>query len=1317
MADNLRKYTTQEVLNKVYTDSSGNSIGLNAATSKETLNAVLTSGSDSLNVALSGGTISGDVTISGDLTVSGGGTMTYSETVTDNVSGNYAMFIENQHSNGLGLAVRAGASGDINILSLQNATQATMFAVKTNGNVSATGSMTITQTASNSAALTIDHNSSQTTNVTNRSMHIDFDKTSNTGSGHTVNMSGLQIDMNNDSATDVGTTNLTGLDVNMTMGTSGTQKAVGLDISVLGADNNYPTIFTDATNIAHGMTDLAPTSSYAYFLERHSTQGGLTMIGATDADSTALTVGGIIGVTDPGDTVPAIILQSGKKSGTTGQALAAAETVLRVDNWDSTGLFTILGNASVGIGNAGISGIGLNVTGKIRVSDKIEVNSNNFLIQTATVTAIDGASDTLNMNFSNAASTGDSHRGFLFSAAKTACHIDGQGNLVFKSTADSGADVGNGASLYLQKDDGQPMANNDVLGEIIFQGSEDTSNNLISGARIFAHNSRGSAWDASNNHCDLVFATTTGDGSTGSNLAERMRITDDGDVHFGADNYDPLIQDGSGASAGNVGYSFKGDTDTGMTSGAESNIIHFVTGANARMILDNNCRISLSNNDQGESNNTVFGKSAFNVSGNNGSDYNTVVGELAMGTNAVSGSTYNVALGYKALTEAIDCDFNIAIGANSMLVADSGESNNISIGTNAMNGIDNSGSDYNVVIGDSALLGGTGIVQKNIAIGANAMGTGVGDNAQTGTVAIGHDSLQDLTDGSGNTMVGYQSGRLMTTAGSNTVLGYQAMASNLTGTYNVAIGKESMIAAAHGESNNIAIGAGSLGNAKENVAAGAGHAHTLDDNIGIGRNALLGGNLGTADSILTHQGNIAIGSYALDATAGNPHLGTIAIGYQSLTSHTSIDGSEPNTAIGYQSAFNTTTGGANTVLGYHAFRQSTQDSCNTAIGKEALYAMNGSGTVNAYNTALGYRAGDGISTGIENTGLGAHTAFDIDANNQTAVGYQATCSMANQIMLGNSDVTTCYIGGGATTNYSTDTEGAYIYAQASYLKKRIAYNHGGSTALLTLHGSFNDSPSGNTSMGIDFTQSAEDTNYGAVMSRITCASRSGLLGSGGAGYGTELEFYNINNGSLVKQMSIQGGDNRRHVIIRSDNNGSGGGPGLYVYNDGDDVNRTGIEIHAGKDTLGTNADAVWLDFQSGDGDDIATIQYVHSGVTAGIVAASDERLKENIKDTSIKGVETIDSLKLREFNWKSEVNRGSDKIKVGLIAQEVEKIDDISDMVIQGGKFGEKRDSDDVITQEAILDDVKSIEWTSSIPYLIKAVQELSARVKELESK
>ena len=87
MADNLRKYTTQEVLNKVYTDSSGDTIGLQAQTSKETLNAVLNTSTNSLNVSLSGSnTISGDVTITGDLTVQGGGSLAFDEIIQGTLS-------------------------------------------------------------------------------------------------------------------------------------------------------------------------------------------------------------------------------------------------------------------------------------------------------------------------------------------------------------------------------------------------------------------------------------------------------------------------------------------------------------------------------------------------------------------------------------------------------------------------------------------------------------------------------------------------------------------------------------------------------------------------------------------------------------------------------------------------------------------------------------------------------------------------------------------------------------------------------------------------------------------------------------------------------------------------------------------------------------------------------------------------------------------------------------------------------------------------------------------------------------------------------
>ena len=105
MATNLRKYTTQEVLNKVYEDASGNTIGINAATAKETLNAALDEANSRLNVSLAGGTISGDVTITGDLTVSGGGsTFAYNEVVTGD------MFINRDASgvgaeNGVGLYV------------------------------------------------------------------------------------------------------------------------------------------------------------------------------------------------------------------------------------------------------------------------------------------------------------------------------------------------------------------------------------------------------------------------------------------------------------------------------------------------------------------------------------------------------------------------------------------------------------------------------------------------------------------------------------------------------------------------------------------------------------------------------------------------------------------------------------------------------------------------------------------------------------------------------------------------------------------------------------------------------------------------------------------------------------------------------------------------------------------------------------------------------------------------------------------------------------------------------------------------------------
>ena len=53
---------------------------------------------------------------------------------------------------------------------------------------------------------------------------------------------------------------------------------------------------------------------------------------------------------------------------------------------------------------------------------------------------------------------------------------------------------------------------------------------------------------------------------------------------------------------------------------------------------------------------------------------------------------------------------------------------------------------------------------------------------------------------------------------------------------------------------------------------------------------------------------------------------------------------------------------------------------------------------------VGSGAGDSITSGMSNTGLGANVAFDIDANNQTALGYNATTDSANDIAIGNTSV-------------------------------------------------------------------------------------------------------------------------------------------------------------------------------------------------------------------------------------------------------------------------------------------------------------------------
>ena len=145
--------------------------------------------------------------------------------------------------------------------------------------------------------------------------------------------------------------------------------------------------------------------------------------------------------------------------------------------------------------------------------------------------------------------------------------------------------------------------------------------------------------------------------------------------------------------------------------------------------------------------------------------------------------------------------------------------------------------------------------------------------------------------------------------------------------------------------------------------------------------------------------------------------------------------------------------------------------------------------------------------------------------------------------------------------------------------------------------------------------------------------------------------------------------------------------GINVYNARIDTH--GNDIQGNANNAGAKTTVIWW----------SQINTVKSRI-------SDKRLKTNIKPTKINALDTLNSIELVEFNWKKD-NKFE---KIGAIAQQVQSVDE--DLVV--------RDMDDKQTYN----DYLRINYYDTIPYLIKAVQELSEentnlklRLQKLEDK
>ena len=541
-------------------------------------------------------------------------------------------------------------------------------------------------------------------------------------------------------------------------------------------------------------------------------------------------------------------------------------------------------------------------------------------------------------------------------------------------------------------------------------------------------------------------ATHTGEVTGGTALTIADNVVDEANLKV---SNSPTNGYFLSAQSGNTGGLTWAEVSAGVTSDSQDNTVAG-TGAGA----------SFSGTDAND--NTLFGKNAGNdiTTGDN----NTALGYQALLDN--TSASNNTAIGHNCLAKNTTGTANTGVGRGA-LVENTTASSNTGVGYFAL--VNNTTGGNNTAVGKGALDAST-TASNNTAVGVDALGL---NTTGTVNVAMGKDALQSNTTGSYNTALGKDAVQYNTTADYNTGVGYQALKVNTTGTNNVAVGSNSLDANTTG-TNNCAFGNYSLsasttasGNSSfgyysgADVTTGANNSSlgreslrentTGSENCSIGYQALFKNTTGSynvvlggkaAENVIDASQNIAIGYAALQTDCGDE---CTAIGYNAARYNHSIrllsighyagknNNSWPNMFIGYESGGGSAdiTGSANSACGYQSLRDVTSGMHNAAFGYRANYKNttggNNSGfgtyalekvTTGSHNTGLGYVAGYNITTGNYNTVVGQNVAPDLTTgSNNLLLGHLAGASSSpagtvsvhsNIVCLGNNSINSLY---------------------------------------------------------------------------------------------------------------------------------------------------------------------------------------------------------------------------------------------------------------------------------------------------------------------
>jgi len=374
-----------------------------------------------------------------------------------------------------------------------------------------------------------------------------------------------------------------------------------------------------------------------------------------------------------------------------------------------------------------------------------------------------------------------------------------------------------------------------------------------------------------------------------------------------------------------------------------------------------------------------------------------------------------------------------------------------------------------------------------------------------------------------------------------------------------------------------------------------------------------------------------------------------------------VSGGAYNCLFGENSGHAITTGVANTAVGFEALMTEDEKNDSTAIGYQALKVQNGDQARMA-NCAVGYIAGTAITTGAKNTMVGAFAGWNAEVvSNTVCIGYNAgggdmTADANGSVAIGFSAL-------GALTSGVQNTAVGYQSQDA------------------------NNTGNWNTTVGFD--------SGGAL---VAGSNSNTAIGAGALSAGNDED---TDNNTCVGSASgdvITNGHTNTIIGADSDPSGAGG------------TNQTTL----GYGVTGTGNNEVAIGNTS--------VSAIKAQVTSITAYSSDERTKKDVKDYNINGLDFIKDLSLKTYIYKNPADYPNEirnsmyddpnlkpddptETQVGFIAQEVEealKKHNISNVETYAP------------TQES---GIKTLTYGNLIFPLISAVQELSTKVTELESK